>query len=192
MKTRHQICGAAVIVMITVALCFFRMMTPVICPGPADGRPPYSDGKSGPVVVELAGQTERRGIYFIPEGSSVLDFIEMAGLGADEELKGAGLNGRLKSASVVTVQTTDHEGLCSVTIDRMSGSKRFAMGLPIDLNSATAVDLELVPGIGEKTATRIIGYRQEAGGFKKVSELKNIKGIKNKRYAALSRYFSVE
>jgi len=192
MKTRDQIYGAAVIVMITVALCFFRMMTPVICPGPTDGRPPYSDGKSGSVIVELAGQTEHRGIYFIPKGSSVLDFMEMAGLGADKALRGANLNGRLKNASLVTVRTTDRAEICSVTIDRMSGSKRFALGLAIDLNSATACDLEVVPGIGEKTATQIIGYRQEAGGFKKVSDLKSIKGIKDKKYAALRRYFSVE
>jgi competence protein ComEA len=192
MKTRDQICGAAVIVMITVALCFFRMITPVICPVPTDGRPPYSNGKSGSVIVELAGQTEHRGIYFIPEGSSVLDFMEMTGLGADQALQGADLNGRMKNASLVNVRTTDRAGIGAVTIDRMSGAKRFALGLSIDLNSATAVDLELVPGIGEKTATRIIGYRQEAGGFKKVSELKNIKGIKDKKYAALRRYFSVE
>jgi competence protein ComEA len=192
MKTRDQIRGAAVIVMITVAFCFFRMMTPVVFSGPADGRPPCSDGRSGSVVVELAGRTEHRGIYFIPEGTSVLDFVRMVGIGTEPAPGGADLNGRLKSASVVTIRRADHAGVSSLTVHRMSGAKRFALGLPMDLNSATAEDLELVPGIGEKTAARIIGYRQEAGGFGKVSELKVIKGIKDRRFAALRRYFTVE
>jgi competence protein ComEA len=192
MKTCDQIRGAAVIVMITVALCFFRMMTPVVCSGPADGRPPYSDGKSGSVIVELTGPTEHRGVYFIPEGSSVLDFLMMVGIGMEPAPSGADLSGRMKSASVVTIRSAGEEGVFSVTVQRMTGSKRFALGLPMDLNSATAEDLELVPGIGEKTATRIIRYRQEAGRFSKVSELKGIKGIKDRRFAALRRYFTVE
>ncbi|MCX5832934.1 MAG: helix-hairpin-helix domain-containing protein, partial [Deltaproteobacteria bacterium] len=157
-----------------------------------DGRLPYSDGKSGSLVVELAGQTEHRGIYFIPEGSSVSDFMVMAGLGKEPAPGGANLNGRLKNASVVNIRSADHADVCSVTVDRMSGAKRFTLGIPMDLNSATAVDLELVPGIGEKTATRIIEYRQEAGRFKKVSELKSIKGIKDRKFVALRRYFTVE
>lgn len=192
MKTRDQIRGAAVIVMITVVLCFFRSMAPVVFSGPTAGRPPYSDEKSGSVIVELAGQTEHRGTYFIPEGSSVLDFMVMVGLGTELEPSGANLNGRLKNASVVTIRTADHASISSVTVQRMSGAKRFALGLPMDLNSATTDELELVPGIGEKTATRIIEYRQEAGGFRKISELRSIRGIKDKKFAALRPYFIVE
>jgi len=192
MKTRDQIRGAAVIVMITAALCFFRMMAPVVFSGPTDGRPPYSDRKSGSLIVELAGQTEHRGVYFIPEGSSVSDFVRMVGIGTETSQGGTNLNGRLKSPSVVTIWRDDHEGVSSVTVNRMSGAKRFALGLPMDLNSVTADELDLVPGIGEKTATRIIEYRQEAGRFRKISELQGVKGIKNRKFAALHRYFTVE
>jgi len=178
--------------MVTAALCFFRSMSPAVFPGPTDGRPPYSDRKSGSLVVELAGQTEHRGVYFIPEGSSVSDFVRMVGIGTEPSQSGTDLKGRLKSPSVVTIRRDDQEGLSFVTVNRMSGAKRFALGLPMDLNSVTVDDLDLVPGIGEKTAERIIGYRQEAGRFRKVSELQDVKGIKDRKFAALRRYFTVE
>lgn len=178
--------------MITVALCLLRSMGPIIVSKPADGRPPYSAESSGPVIVELTGQTHNRGVYFIPEGSSVVDFVMMVGINPGTAPSGADLSGRLRSASVVTIQRTDHGDVTSVTVQRMSGAKRFALGLPMNLNTATADELDLVPGIGEKTAQRIIGYRQEAGRFKRVSDLKSVKGIKDKKFAALRGYFTVE
>jgi competence protein ComEA len=48
---------------------------------------------------------------------------------------------------------------------------------PIDLNAATSRDLEALPGIGARTAQRILDYRQKAGGFKKTEELMNVRGI---------------
>ncbi|HOX95067.1 MAG TPA: helix-hairpin-helix domain-containing protein [Syntrophales bacterium] len=178
--------------MITVALCFFRSTGIVIIPGPVDVRPPYSDETSGPVIVELAGRTGIRGVYFVPEGSSVLDFLIMTVAGKQPATVGTKLTDRLKSASLVTVGCADCGDGPDVNVGRMSAAKRFALGLPMDLNSVTSGDLELVPGIGEKTATRIIDYRRENGAFRKVSDLKNIKGIKEKKYASLRRHFSVD
>jgi competence protein ComEA len=48
---------------------------------------------------------------------------------------------------------------------------------PLDLNAATAADLQKLPGIGPALAARIVEYRQKAGGFKKVEELMNVQGI---------------
>jgi competence protein ComEA len=192
MKTRDPIQGAAVIVMIAAALCFFRVAAPVLFPGATDQRPPYSNGRSGDLVVILAGEVEHRGVYFIPRGSSLRDFMAMAGVDADRIPATAVSNERLKNASVVTVRAAGPAGASSITVDRMTGSMRYALGLPIDLNSATRSDLEVVPGIGEKTALRIIDYRRESGRFRTVSDLKNIKGIKEKKYAVLRRYFCVE
>ena len=55
----------------------------------------------------------------------------------------------------------------------------------IDLNQASAAQLETLPGVGEVTAARIIEYRQENGGFKKIEELMNVRGIGERSFLRL-------
>jgi competence protein ComEA len=55
----------------------------------------------------------------------------------------------------------------------------------INLNTATVDQLETLPGIGRKTAERIIEYRTKAGGFKRIEDLMNVKGIGEKSFLKL-------
>ena len=48
---------------------------------------------------------------------------------------------------------------------------------PIDVNTATAEELQSVPGIGETLAKRIVEFREEHGLFEKVDDLLNVRGI---------------
>jgi comEA protein len=52
----------------------------------------------------------------------------------------------------------------------------------VNLNTASATDLEGLPGIGAKTAARIVEYRQKNGPFKKIEELMNVPGIGEKHF----------
>ena len=61
----------------------------------------------------------------------------------------------------------------------------------VNLNTATAAELESLPGIGKSTAQRILEYRQKSGGFKKVEELMNVKGIGEKSFLKIKNRLTV-
>ena len=58
----------------------------------------------------------------------------------------------------------------------------------VDINKTTFSELRTIPGMGEKLAKRIIDYRSSHGGFKDVEELKQIKGIKDKKLERIRKY----
>ncbi len=61
----------------------------------------------------------------------------------------------------------------------------------ININTASATDLEGLPGIGAKTAQRIVEYRQKNGPFKKVEELMNVRGVGEKNFLKLKNQISI-
>ena len=63
---------------------------------------------------------------------------------------------------------------------------------PIDVNAATAEDLQSVPGIGEALARRIIEFRQEHGPFEKLDDLLNVRGIGTTSLEKLRPYLVVK
>jgi competence protein ComEA len=56
---------------------------------------------------------------------------------------------------------------------------------PLDLNAATASELEALPGIGPVLAGRILAYRQEMGAFTSVAQLTEVRGIGEKKLEAV-------
>ena len=62
----------------------------------------------------------------------------------------------------------------------------------VNINTADASQLSLLPRVGEKVAQRIIEYRTEHGPFKKATDLMQVKGIGAKTYDGMSAYVAVE
>jgi len=62
---------------------------------------------------------------------------------------------------------------------------------PVNINTASAADFEGLPGIGAKTALRIIEYRQKNGPFKKIEELMNVRGLGEKNFLKLKPQLTV-
>jgi competence protein ComEA len=61
----------------------------------------------------------------------------------------------------------------------------------VNINTAPAEQLERLPGVGPKTAARIVEYRQKNGGFKKVEELMNVRGIGEKAFLKMKGQLTV-
>lgn len=74
---------------------------------------------------------------------------------------------------------------CWVRWERMPGRERLALGGKIGLNSATARDLDALPGVGPKTALAILEARADLGVFKEVDELTRARGIGPKTLAKI-------
>ena len=56
---------------------------------------------------------------------------------------------------------------------------------PVNINTASAAELEGLPGIGAAMAARIVEYRQKNGPFKKIEDLMNVRGIGEKSFLKL-------
>jgi comEA protein len=70
--------------------------------------------------------------------------------------------------------------------------KQIKPGRKININTELAGDLQLLPGVGEIMAERIIEYREQKGGFQRVDDIKKVKGIGDKKFEQIKEYIVVE
>jgi competence protein ComEA len=78
-----------------------------------------------------------------------------------------------------------------VFAQKAAGKPAAAANAVVNLNTATVSQIATLPGIGEKAAQRIIEYREKNGGFKKIEELMNVKGIGEKSFLKLKPLITV-
>jgi competence protein ComEA len=158
---------------VAVVLVGGRVLRPAAPRGTAPPliRPskPPPRARAAPLVVDVAGAVRRAGLYRLAPGSRIADAIARAGgPTARAELDLVNLAAPLADGEQVLVPAR--------------GAARPAAGgspptAPVDLNSATAEQLDALPGIGPVTAQKIIDFRQTHGPFRSVDELDAIPGI---------------
>jgi competence ComEA-like helix-hairpin-helix protein len=83
------------------------------------------------------------------------------------------------------------QDLIRIKIVRMEARKLLVFSIPLDLNRVAAEDLCFIPGIGTALAQEIVAYRTRRRGFRSVEELKNVKGIGEKKWKDLKPFFVV-
>ena len=121
------------------------------------------------VVVHVAGDVRRPGVYRLPAGSRVTDAVRRAGGfagGADQDA--INLAARLGDGQQVVVP-----GPGAIAASSASGGQSG----PISLGSATAEQLDGIDGIGPVTAQKIIEFRDQHGGLSSIDQLDEVAGI---------------
>jgi competence protein ComEA len=136
---------------------------------------------SRPVVVYVVGRVRRPGIVRLPVGARVVDALTAVG-GATQ---GAALS-RINLARIVA----DGEQIVipgpgdAVAVGGDNGGNSSSSAL-VDLNAATAEQLDQLPGVGPVLAQRILQWRQQHQRFTSVNELGEVPGIGDKLMARL-------
>ncbi len=100
------------------------------------------------------------------------------------------------SSKKIAEKGVDYKGeLLDFNIKQKAGEKFRKPGLPseiININDATAKQLESLPGIGRKTAEAIIEYRIRKVKFKKIDDLLKVKGIGKTKLEGIKNFIVVE
>lgn len=161
-------------------------------------------GERRAAVVHVCGAVKNPGVYTLPSGSRIFEAIEKAGgalPGADLEalnlaaflrdgeqirvpLKGEAPRippGRASSSSLSSSTTTGPGG---------TAAAKPAARFPLNINTASAGDLEAAPGIGPSLAARIVDYRGANGPFASLDDLLNVPGIGRKTLDKLRPYLT--
>jgi competence protein ComEA len=129
-----------------------------------------------PVVVEITGAVAHPGVYSFAAPPTLPTVWRQAG--GPEPLPAS--DATLPSETRVEVSAGG-----AYCLGHMSGERLLTLGMPLDLNNATAEDLEALPGVGPVLAQRIIEYRQSQGPFQTIDDLLGVHGIGKKKLAQL-------
>jgi competence protein ComEA len=138
------------------------------------------------VTVHVAGAVATPGVYDLAADARVIDAVEAAGGGVPEaDLNRLNLAAKVADGQRVLVQRV---GEAAPTGPGAPGSATGGSADPaglVNVNSATQAELEALPGIGPTLAEAIISERERRGGFRSVNELRDVRGIGEKRFADL-------
>jgi competence protein ComEA len=184
--------AAAVVVLGAGAWAWFSRPQPVeIAPAPAavSAGPAGSGGSAGSagasgdpqatLVVAVAGKVRKPGLVRLRPDSRVADAIEAAGgVLPGTDLSTVNLARKVVDGELITIGVAN-------TATGGGGAGGAAPDGKVNLNTATAAQLDKLPGVGPVLADRIVAYRDSKGGFRSVSELRQVDGIGDAKYAEL-------
>ena len=153
------------------------------------------------VVVHVIGEVNNPGVVTLPEGSRIIDAINMAGGKTEEaDLSKINLAYIVEDGTQIYIPRinedlnqvnliSDGAGVGVVITD--SNVEENEVDSKVNINTASKEKLETLPGVGETTAQKIIDYREANGKFKTIEDIKNVSGIGDAKYESLKDKITV-
>jgi len=140
-----------------------------------------SDPARASLVVQVAGAVRHPGVFHMASGSRLGDLVQRAGgLTADADSDRIDLAAPLADGALVYLPRRGEALPPGPVVDGGAGSTPGDGGsasLSVDLNTATAAQLDALPGVGPTTAAAIVAYRQQHGPFHSLDDLADVTGI---------------
>ena len=145
--------------------------------------------KSEPFPVYICGQVNDPGIYEIESSVFLYELIERAG-GLTENADRDHIDlvykvERSQSIYIPSLNEAENESTLFIPRVEKEGKTSDPSGGKVNVNTAGENDLLTLPGIGEKTAKKILSYRQEHGSFSSIDELMQVPGIGKSKFDAI-------
>lgn len=141
-----------------------------------------------PIVVHITGAVPRPGVYALQQGARVQDGISAAGgFLAEADKSGINLARALEDGEQLDIPYV--EGFTPVIA---TPEEVFVPSSDlIDINTASASELDTLPGIGPTTAQKIIEYRDTNGPFVSIEDIVNVSGIGPSTYDRIKDLITV-
>ena len=151
------------------------------------------------IFVHIDGYVNNPGVYQIKENERTNVLIEKAGgLKNGYSIKNINLAAKLSDGDKVYIPSIEEEkSLVNQNNNVNTGGKHINNGNnsnnnvsitknnKININTANVSELKQITGIGESTANKIIDYRENVGKFKKIEDIKEVKGIGESKFESL-------
>jgi len=157
--------------------------------GAPDGLSAASAAPAGRLVVDVKGAVRRPGVYRLAAGARTYDAVRRAGgLTARADRIGVNLAARVVDGGEVVVPQRGAATRVAAAAPGGAGDAAGGAGegpLALDLNTATAQELEQLDGVGPAIAANIVAYREQHGGLASVDELDEVSGIGEAKLAAI-------
>ncbi len=141
--------------------------------------------------VHVTGAVQSPGVYELAAGSIVQDAIEAAGGLAPDAEPGALNLARLVHDGDQVLVPSRTPASTPGTAGAVPATVVAAPNGPLNLNTATAAELETLPGIGPALAQRIVDYRTEHGPFSAIEGLMEVPGIGEGKFEAIKDLVTV-